>query len=706
MPKEKSIGLDALKNLRENLPDGDPSIDVDKIINKKPDNKINMWNINHGTCPHNRRAKAPYNFIPISDNFVNPEFDIKNCNFNSFNPKLFSGYIDLTFLTKSEIFTRKSRIENKESLKNIQKELSELSKKYQKENNKAKQEELKKKILDKLEMVAKGSSEFNSLNKKPYIFGSTIRGLIRNIIEKVTYGKFIDFQDRRLYYRGLADTTRLKNQYIKNMVVEGSFNTYKFKAGILEKAGINEYVIYPCKNVFRVKSEYINGTHSILDSGEPPVIIGDSKTKHVFYGLTDNNLKLTGIRREESDGYNLPGYLISSGRFNDRNQQSLKKRQWLVDKPVKDKKISIPYQVVREYLDDSNRQSKNLIDYADERFKRKDKDNLDPSDVNICFFVTAINNEGNEVVASFGSNGFFRLAYKLKLSDHLPKDLFDNYLIDFAEAIFGKSDFHSGRVYFEDFSSESFIENISSHENYCKILSKPSPTSFQHYLTQDKCNPGEMKHYNDSNVALRGYKMYWHDEEKKWEELDDDFICRHSTQFMKKIKPIKKDTIFSGRMRFENLSDVELGSLLIAIDLPKEMCHKIGMGKPLGLGSIRITPTLHLSNRKNRYTKLDAEWSQNICEIKENGITEFKNRFAAYILKKLGRKFDENNRELWLELWKEERLQQLQAMMNFENKPDPDQIRYMKIDPKPNEFRNRPILPKPSDVNPNGVIIK
>lgn len=704
MPKKKEIGLDALSKLRDNLPEGDPSIDIDKIVNKKPDIKNKEWIINQGTCPNNRRAKAPYNFIPINNFVINSDFNFKNCNLNLYHFNRNSGYINVDIITKTNIFTRKSKIEDKEKLKSIQKELSDLSKKYQNEKNATKKEDLKKKILEKLNKISKGSSDFNSLNNKPCISGSTIRGLIRNIIENVTFGKFIDFQDKRLYFRGLADTTRLKNEYVKNMVVEGSFNTYKFKAGILEKDGINKYVIYPCKNVFRVKSEYINGNHIIINSGETPIKIGDSDIKQVFYCLNDVNKTIAGIRQIESDTYNLPGYLISSGKFNDRANQSLKKNQWLVDKPAKNEKLSIPYQVVREYLEDSNRQSKNLIFNADKKFKKKDYNNLDPNDVNICFFVTKYDKDGKEEVASFGSNGFFRLAYKLKLSDHLPEQLLNKNITDLAEAIFGKLDSHSSRVFFEEVKSNKLITEVSAAENFYKILSKPSPTSFQHYLTQGKCSPGDMKHYNDNNVALRGYKMYWHDSEKKWEELNDDFICRHSTQFMKKIKPIIKDTQFSGCIRFENLTDIELGALLFAIDLPEKLCHKIGMGKPLGLGSIRITPKLHLSNRVDRYKKLNNEWSQNLPESNGNGksITDFKNKFADYILEKLGRKFDKNNKELWLELWKEERLQQLQAMLYFETKLAESETSYMAL----GEFKNRKILPKPSDVNPNGVIIK
>jgi hypothetical protein len=44
--------------------------------------------------------------------------------------------------------------------------------------------------------------------------------------------------------------------------------------------------------------------------------------------------------------------------------------------------------------------------------------------------------------------------------------------------------------------------------------------------------------------------------------------------------------------------------LLFVLNLPEGYCHKIGMGKPLGLGSIKITATLSILDPKKRYCNL------------------------------------------------------------------------------------------------------
>ncbi len=56
-------------------------------------------------------------------------------------------------------------------------------------------------------------------------------------------------------------------------------------------------------------------------------------------------------------------------------------------------------------------------------------------------------------------------------------------------------------------------------------------------------------------------------------------------------------------MRFENLADAELGLLLYALAPSEEYHHKLGLGKPLGLGSVKIeVAAVFEIDRIKRYT--------------------------------------------------------------------------------------------------------
>ena len=69
------------------------------------------------------------------------------------------------------------------------------------------------------------------------------------------------------------------------------------------------------------------------------------------------------------------------------------------------------------------------------------------------------------------------------------------------------------------------------------------------------------------------------------------------------IQPLDSESSFHFRIDFTNLEPDEFGVLLLAITLEEEMRHKIGYGKPMGLGSVELRPTsLTLVDYSTRYT--------------------------------------------------------------------------------------------------------
>ncbi|MCL5673513.1 MAG: RAMP superfamily CRISPR-associated protein [Deltaproteobacteria bacterium] len=191
----------------------------------------------------------------------------------------------------------------------------------------------------------------------------------------------------------------------------------------------------------------------------------------------------------------------------------------------------------------------------------------------------------------------------------------------------------------------------------------------------------KLKHYND-DADIRGNKLYWH------KDLEDWKTETFNEKMDKKIRPINQGAKFKGKIRFDNLSDIELGALLFAVDLPEHYAHKIGMGKPIGLGSIRINAKLYLSDRQKRYKNLFAEW--NGLEEKNGEIKNIKLKFEQFILKEL-----DNGTGKYKSLWDTERLKEFARMLDFNNKPNKEKVSYMKL----NEFKNRNGLPKPTKIN-------
>ncbi|MHA1413660.1 MAG: hypothetical protein ACTSO4_13720 [Promethearchaeota archaeon] len=127
--------------------------------------------------------------------------------------------------------------------------------------------------------------------------------------------------------------------------------------------------------------------------------------------------------------------------------------------------------------------------------------------------------------------------------------------------------------------------------------------------------------------------------------------------------------------------------------MPNECYHKIGMGKPLGLGSIQIISRLFLINRIERYNSLFEEDKWNTGIYEERDINKFISSFENFIINQLTEEeSSQSNR-----LWDTPRLKLLRKMLNWQNVKQIhwlEKTRYMDLE----EFRARRILPKPDKV--------
>jgi hypothetical protein len=73
------------------------------------------------------------------------------------------------------------------------------------------------------------------------------------------------------------------------------------------------------------------------------------------------------------------------------------------------------------------------------------------------------------------------------------------------------------------------------------------------------------------------------------------------------VELIKKDALFEFAISFENFTEEEYGLLLTTLELEPDLGHKIGMGKPLGLGSCVIEVTEIKEFTKDRYLSMDQK---------------------------------------------------------------------------------------------------
>ncbi len=80
---------------------------------------------------------------------------------------------------------------------------------------------------------------------------------------------------------------------------------------------------------------------------------------------------------------------------------------------------------------------------------------------------------------------------------------------------------------------------------------------------------------------LRGRKFYYH-------RPAGPRRTTVRTEYNKTIEAVKPGAVFEFEVDYTNLTEAELALLIFALVLEPDMAHKVGMGKPVGLGSARI----------------------------------------------------------------------------------------------------------------------
>jgi CRISPR-associated protein (TIGR03986 family) len=152
-----------------------------------------------------------------------------------------------------------------------------------------------------------------------------------------------------------------------------------------------------------------------------------------------------------------------------------------------------------------------------------------------------------------------------------------------------------------------------------KILSSPKPPSPALYfqprggvghvakssIDAEKHRPQGRKFYLH-NAAARDWSAAMRMTAAPWPTLDREKNADQKSR----VKPIGAERAFFFHVDFENLDEEELGLLCYAIRPTDEFRHKLGMGKPLGLGSVCIDPLgIFLIDRQGRYRDSSARYA-------------------------------------------------------------------------------------------------
>ncbi len=197
-------------------------------------------------------------------------------------------------------------------------------------------------------------------------------------------------------------------------------------------------------------------------------------------------------------------------------------------------------------------------------------------------------------------------------------------------------------------------------------------------------------------TALRGFKQYWHrGSAADANDLRVEGPTEHVDQYTR-IRPVRPGVHFQGTIRFENLLPLELGVLLAALELPADCRHRVGMGKPLGMGSVRLDAEIALFDAGVRYRSLRAGgWLG--PEAMERKATEARQAFRTQIVGHYNERVAAVRLPETADIWDIPRLAVLRTLLDWEHRPARADTAYLR-DPRGQdlkEFRERRVLPTP-----------
>lgn len=177
------------------------------------------------------------------------------------------------------------------------------------------------------------------------------------------------------------------------------------------------------------------------------------------------------------------------------------------------------------------------------------------------------------------------------------------------------------------------LQITGSFDETLAILSSPKPTTTRFYLQprdsspRDGLDDRQVDYSQRADQRLRGRKMYRH-QGKRLSRQEFSSPNQRRTDQNRSVKGIvEPQSTFEFELQFENLAKVELGALLWSLEL-NGWHHRLGLGKPLGFGSvtIEVTEMQHLDPTM-RYEEFEAGWEDQL-EQKEEYIRAFQKAMA------------------------------------------------------------------------------
>ena len=510
--------------------------------------------------------------------------------------------------------------------------------------------------------------------------GTSLRGMLHNVLQIVAFGKMQHVEDRALSVRDLQNS-ELYSSHFSKKAKGGGYQSASY-AGWLEWNG-EHWQLRPC-DMARIEQDDINAR--ILKNGRIGRSRQSAKDKYEALGgirkITFATERQKGIVHDlatkigEGD---IEGSLIVTGQpapslpRTEANKAKNRRKKHL-EFVFYNEGDAVPLTGKLERVISAFLQIYESGDAAESWTYWFDKIKAGATRVPV-FWISESGEKNVNDVRAIGLSHMFRLPYKYTIGqalDNSTKQHRSESCMDLAELMFGaikneERESLKGRVSLDCalLKGNPKVSNVYPET----VLNSPKPSYYPSYISQSNPNNASVNKYQtlmDSGVTLRGYKRYPQRPLSAVKVAPLPAKVKKDSKVVSRLQPLSPGNEFTARLRFHNLKPVELGALLWVITWGgnSECRHSLGMGKPFGFGQLELSVA-------------DFVAIPNAAGQAPGTITDYISLFAGWMDGLCKARFDCQ----WLDT---DPLQQLMAMADPASRP-PHPLKYMQID-NDNEF--------------------
>lgn len=408
---------------------------------------------------------------------------------------------------------------------------------------------------------------------KPIIPATSIKGMLRSVLEIATFSKFQNVDNARFSYRDISP----KSHYLDNVIGSSKVNAawLKFNSD-KQKWELRDakYLKITHKDINQLLGTRIKNDMEAVDKYRQVPL-----TKTIHGKANESNTKLIEVNGK---GLGVSGHAVfCNNRVKGKGTPESYEFSYFFYNEEEPKTYDSLVSLVEDFEFSHDEKQLNYL-----------KANANP-ELGIPVFVLRDKRKGT--LKSIGLAQMPRVGYQYSTEDLILAHSIwhrSEAMFDFSELIFGTIREQGlslrSRVSFTDLLACS---QVSMKEYSNLVLNSPKPTFQNAYL---EARQGKADSYDNKGAVLSGWKRYIAKDIKPEEVIQKPENDNHNVR--SSIETVQGGATFAGELYFHNLLPEELGALLWALQLgnSNETVHLMGHGKPLGFGRIRIQSKLDI----------------------------------------------------------------------------------------------------------------